>query len=836
MNLNMMKKLISFVSIMLCCLLPSQVNAQSTLKLTKADKEKIVNRVKQYCDLISTFSKDIEQIDKMEDIFSLCENSKVQTFDDIADFTKQKSGEYHSVPLFQYLQNITTKYENSINITYSDFKCERTVSEPSLGGGLEGNTYAIVHVVKTLKAKGLNKTIPLKITLNTNTFKIGGTVSETYEDPNMLYLKGLEAINNSDYEKAKEYLKKCFAYKTYPNRYRAMTTLGAIYIIKEKKYDEAVACLKEAAEHDPAGGISLAAMYTEPTTPAKYKNGFAALALLEKYAGYKDKDYPAFQIIANYMLANLYLQGNIIPKDLNKAIEYISKTSDLAIAEKEYFLGYLSQILQMGYFAAKDETDEVITTLERMEKNFDLFLYDQLDETKNNIKTLIYQTAGMLYAERQDKVKAYEYLQKLQEMNGPTITLAIANIYTTLKEYDNAIHFYKIGAQEGNADCADIMSKYYMPDTKITYDMDGFSKFLFSPRADKDYGLCFNYTKTGAEKGNINCIARLASMYLVGTKFTPTNLKEALRWTCLYADNCSYTISTPISMADYALTLCEQQNDTEALGMLEEMEKQGSPSASYFKYFYYNHFKKDSTEAYNSIRKSAEQGFFYALSDICAFTFSANDSVNNYYWCQKMIERNYSEGYIHMSAYEAKFNHDEKKSIELLKQAFNMENSYAAYYLGLDYKDGDLGLEKDLETAKAYFYKTIEFIKDPNSLYAIYADSARVKLREIEEEQLSYHPNAPSYLTKMQELTDGSKSPEWRINESKKLLDELFASSKAKVMVLGNNGTTIVNTETAEDYLLYLGTSGKKLVLKEVKTNKDESGKITEIKIQEEKE
>ena len=55
-------------------------------------------------------------------------------------------------------------------------------------------------------------------------------------------------------------------------------------------------------------------------------------------------------------------------------------------------------------------------------------------------------------------------------------------------------------------------------------------------------------------------------------------------------------------------------------------------------------------------------------------------------------------------------------------------------------------------------------------------------------------------------------------------------------MVVGSNGTTIVNTETAEDYLLYLGTSGKKLVLKEVKTNKDESGKITEIKVQEEKE
>lgn len=830
-----MKNLILSFSIMLCCLLPSQVNAQSTQKLTKADKEKIVNRVKEYCDLISTFSKDIEQIDKMEDIFSLCENSKVQTFDDIADFTKQKSGEYHSVPLFQYLQNITTKYENSINITYSDFKCERTVSEPSLGGGLEGNTYAIVHVVKTLKAKGLNKTIPLKITLNTNTLKIGGTVSETYEDPNMLYLKGLEAKDNSDYKKAIEYLKKCFAYKTYPNRYRAMATLGAIYKIMGK-WDESVACLKEAAEHDPVGGITLAGMYTDPTTPAKYKNGVAALALLEKYAGYKDKDYPIYQIIANCALSALYLQGNMIPKDFNKALEYQSKASNMAVEEHETFAWYLTEMLTVGYLEMTENYDGAAKILEDMEKNFDLLLNYQLDEKKNYIKTLIYQTAGILYAERQDKVKAYEYLQKLQEMNGPTITLAIANIYTTLKEYDNAIHFYKIGAQEGNADCADIMSKYYMPDTEITYDMDGLSKYLFSPRADKDYGLCFDYTKTGAEKGNINCIARLASMYLVGTKFTPTNLKEALRWTCLYADNCSYTISTPIGMANHALSLCEQLNDTEALGMLEEMEKQGSPSASYFKYIYYEVFKKDSIEAYNSLRKSAEQGFFLALYDICDFTNQTNDSVNNYYWCQKMIERNYSLGYCEMAAHEDKFNHDDKKGIELLNQAYRMEDPHAAYCLGLNYKDGDLGLEKDLETAKAYFYNTIEFVKDPNSIYAQDADSARVKIREIEEELLSFHPNAPSYLTKMQELTDGSKSPDWRINESNKLLDELFASPKAKVMVVGSNGTTIVNTETAEDYLLYLGTSGKKLVLKEVKTNKDESGKITEIKIQEEKE
>lgn len=52
-----------------------------------------------------------------------------------------------------------------------------------------------------MKSKGLNIKLPLKITVNLRTMKIGGTVSETYEDPQMLYLKGLEARNNNDFKK-----------------------------------------------------------------------------------------------------------------------------------------------------------------------------------------------------------------------------------------------------------------------------------------------------------------------------------------------------------------------------------------------------------------------------------------------------------------------------------------------------------------------------------------------------------------------------------------------------------------------------------------------------------
>ena len=75
--------------------------AQKQIKLTANDKERIVKKVKKYCDMLITFSSDIENVDKMEQITELCENDKVQTFDDLSDLAKKNNGEYHSIPLFQ---------------------------------------------------------------------------------------------------------------------------------------------------------------------------------------------------------------------------------------------------------------------------------------------------------------------------------------------------------------------------------------------------------------------------------------------------------------------------------------------------------------------------------------------------------------------------------------------------------------------------------------------------------------------------------------------------------------------------------------------------------------
>ena len=159
-----------------------------TVRLSADERGAVEERVKKYCGFMELFAGNLEQIDKMDSIFAMCENDKVQTFDDISPRAKSGDIEYNSLPLFQYLQNITSKFDNSLQVEYSGFRCEKVVSEPKMnslglgGSGMPGgvsltNAYASVRVVKKIKGSGIDKSVPLRIMVNLSSFKIGGTVS-----------------------------------------------------------------------------------------------------------------------------------------------------------------------------------------------------------------------------------------------------------------------------------------------------------------------------------------------------------------------------------------------------------------------------------------------------------------------------------------------------------------------------------------------------------------------------------------------------------------------------------------------------------------------------------
>lgn len=72
-----------------------------------------------------------------------------------------------------------------------------------------------------------------------------------------------------------------------------------------------------------------------------------------------------------------------------------------------------------------------------------------------------------------------------------------------------------------------------------------------------------------------------------------------------------------------------------------------------------------------------------------------------------------------------------------------------------------------------------------------------------------------------------------RIEVMEAALPDLFATPNVKVESVGRNGTTIVSTETASDFMLRLCTTHNLVNLVEVESSVDNSGKYTYLKIHE---
>ena len=74
---------------------------------------------------------------------------------------------------------------------------------------------------------------------------------------------------------------------------------------------------------------------------------------------------------------------------------------------------------------------------------------------------------------------------------------------------------------------------------------------------------------------------------------------------------------------------------------------------------------------------------------------------------------------------------------------------------------------------------------------------------------------------------------EKRVNLREAALKALFNNPNAKVEIVGSNGTTIVSTEKASDFVLRLCTAHKLIKLAEIDYTLDESGRYKSLKVHE---
>ncbi len=72
-----------------------------------------------------------------------------------------------------------------------------------------------------------------------------------------------------------------------------------------------------------------------------------------------------------------------------------------------------------------------------------------------------------------------------------------------------------------------------------------------------------------------------------------------------------------------------------------------------------------------------------------------------------------------------------------------------------------------------------------------------------------------------------------RIKMIAPLLEKYFATPQAKVEIIAQNGVTLVDRKTAEDYLKFVATTKSLIQLSQLKVEKNSQGKITALKINE---
>lgn len=81
-------------------------------------------------------------------------------------------------------------------------------------------------------------------------------------------------------------------------------------------------------------------------------------------------------------------------------------------------------------------------------------------------------------------------------------------------------------------------------------------------------------------------------------------------------------------------------------------------------------------------------------------------------------------------------------------------------------------------------------------------------------------------------LLDASRSEDWRINQANNLASKYFAAD-AKVATVGRNGSTIIEYESARDFLRRVAVSKLIVKMNVIKEMTDSAGKRTYIKVQE---
>lgn len=808
----------------------------------------IENRVRNYCSLIERFSASPDGALLLPEVEGSCENQNVQTFDDLSD---NKDAGYNSVPLQKYLMKVTTDYDNSLKVKYSDFKYEKTIRQPALSKELGEVCYALVGVTKTIKGKGISRKLKLRVSINIQNGKVGGTVSSEYEDPGRMYQDALEQIGNGMADNAAALLKKCSSYPTYPGRYKALSVLGNLYYQK-KDYVSAIDVLRQCCDSHPLGGIWLSAMYLDKRVPYRLRDRHEALRLLEKYAGKKDDDFPEAQLQAAFSLAQVYMGDYDLPRNEAKAKMAIDKAIELADADDTPCCKMYRPTLRMMRYAfvmAYEDVslEEQVKYLSDLGNDIDKWFAEPAynDVRHANIAN-VYLMSALAYENSNIFEHALGFAKtalaeagKISDENTRSLLQKeyerqIGKLYVRNKRFGEAFKWYSRQAEERNSGLANWYMYRYYSDDKLPPDATSFEKYLNEDRGQKNAEKATNYLLKAADYGSLDA-NKMTSIFLVFQSGNIDNVKLGVRKYLLwYCDRTEYNSIMSLSLMSALVGQIIDNKQYELLDVLKE-NSAASGSANFILGYFYNDSKSpfhDPKKGVEYYEKGAKLHNFYC-SQFLAYGYldgsiAAKDTLMAQRVFAGMADCNYPEAYYALGDIQKDQGHL-KEAIGYFYDAYDLGDMFAPAALAELYAEGN-GVERDVAKAIRYYEETCQRLVAHGGIEKDIAEY-KEKIRKLRQENPALADDGSYVAGLLVSVADSSRQPDERISLSEKVLAEVFASPGAVVEIIGSNGKTLVAKKTAEDYLLELATHTGKASITIVEAKRNAAGKVESLKV-----
>ncbi|KAK8872100.1 hypothetical protein M9Y10_007859 [Tritrichomonas musculus] len=576
-----------------------------------------------------------------------------------------------------------------------------------------------------------------------------------------------------------------------PNDPDVLTTIGFLYAdgrYVSVDYDKALSYLENAANQDhQISQFILNTILTDKNYVIKDAN--KAIDYLF------DLESKTHSILAQFILGNLFYNGEYVSMNMNKVIEFFTNTAKF-IPNAAYNLG---TIYSDGKYIAKDNEKAIYYYQLAAKRNFPLAQLELNQMLNTNFE-------NSCLASNDNKL--IESLTKRSELNDSNAQFMLGKIYIEGKhvpiEIDKGINYLNKSAEQNNSHAL-----YYLG---MIYEKGQF--------VQRDINKAINLYTNSANLNHAEAQFMLGEIYGTG-KYGPKNINLSLHYYTLSANNnyvfaqynlgviydLGINVSRNINYAIYYYTLASNQNFMlssyklfeiyfmnkdfdRAFEYLKRAADQNHPPAQYnLAVAYYQGFplQRDIWKAIHYFKLAADQGFLRAQYNLGMIYFKGEhikqDIEEAIHYLAPTAEKNdqsaqYTLGIIYLNPKYKKYNIERSihyltlsanqffppalfvlseiytkpqykvmettKGIYYLKLASNQQFPLALYKLGILYLEGkciELNLSRGVFLLKLAANKRL--INAHFSLGFLYQEGKFVK-KDIEE-SIKYYKEASSF-------------------------------------------------------------------------------------------